>query len=59
MDCERPTAVFDSAEQRHFPIEAKLTYEDDDWFWGATFKCIYDWHGTKEVRVTLKHIGKK
>ncbi len=59
VDCERPTAVFGGTEQRHFPIEAKLTYEDDDWFWGATFKCIYDWHGTKEVRVTLKHVGKK
>lgn len=59
VDCERPAAVFGGTERRHFPIEAKLTYEDDDWFWGATFKCIYDWSGTKEVRVTLKHVGKK
>lgn len=59
VDCGRPTAVFGGAEERYFPIEAKLTYEDDDWLWAATFKSVYDWHGTKEVRVKLKHVGKK
>lgn len=59
VECERPTAVFDKVEQRHFPIEAKLTYEDDDWFWAGTLKCVYNWHGTKEIRVKLKHVSKK
>ena len=59
VDCGRPTAVFGGAGERYFPIEAKLTYEDEDWLWAATFKCVYDWHGTKEVRVELKHVGKK
>lgn len=59
VECERPTAVFGGSKRRHFPVEAKLTYEDDEWVWAGTFKCIYDWRGTKEFRVVMKHIGKK
>ena len=47
------------AERRHFPVEAKPTCGDDDRFWGAAFRRICDWHGTKEVRVTPRHVGKK
>lgn len=59
VECERPTAVFGGRERRNFPVEAELTFEDDDWLWAGTFTCVYDWHGTKEVRIKMKRVGKK
>jgi hypothetical protein len=59
VECEKATAVSGGSARRGFPIEAKLSYEDDEWIWSGTLKCVYDWHGTKEVRVIMKRSGKK
>ena len=59
VECGKPTCLYGGKRRRGFDVEAKLTYEDDEWSWAGDLKCVYDWHGTKEKRVVLKHIGKK
>ena len=59
VECEKPVALYGGVVKRRFPVEAKLSFEDDEWMWAGELKCEYDWRGTKEVRVQLKHIGKK
>lgn len=59
VECGRPVALFGGRDKRGFDVEAKLTYEDDEWEWAGELKCVYDWRGTKEKRITLKHVGKK
>ena len=59
VECGRPVALFGGRDKRGFDIEAKLTYEDDEWEWTGELKCVYDWRGTKEKRIVLKHVGKK
>lgn len=59
VECGRPARLYGGKMRRGFEVEAKLAYEDDEWLWAGELKCTYDWHGTKEKRVVLKHIGKK
>ena len=59
VECGRPVALFGGRDKRGFDVEAKLTYEDDEWEWAGELKCVYDWRGTKEKRIVLKHVGKK
>lgn len=59
VECEKPVALYGGVVKRRFPVEAKLLFEDDEWMWAGELKCEYDWRGTKEVRVQLKHVGKK
>ena len=59
VECGRPAALFGGRDKRGFDVEARLTYEDDEWEWAGELKCVYDWRGTKEKRVVLKHVGKK
>ena len=60
VECEKATAVSGGSVRRGFPIEAKLSYEDDEWVWTGILKCVYDWHGTKEVRVVMmRHFRKQ
>ena len=59
VECGKPACLYGGKIRRGFDVEAKLTYEDDEWSWVGDLKCVYDWHGTKEKRVVLKHIGKK
>ena len=59
VECGCPVALFGGRDKRGFDVEAKLTYEDDEWEWAGELKCVYDWRGTKEKRIVLKHVGKK
>lgn len=59
VECGKAAALFGGREKRGFSVEAKLEYEDEEWFWKGDLKCRYDWRGTKEVRVVLKRAGKK
>lgn len=59
VECGKPACLYGGKKRRGFEVEAKLTYEDDEWSWAGELKCVYDWHGTKEKRVVLKHVGKK
>ena len=59
VECGKPARLYGGKVRRGFEVEAKLTYEDDEWSWAGELKCVYDWHGTKEKRVVLKHVGKK
>ena len=59
VECGRPVALYGGRVKRGFDVEAKLTYEDDEWEWEGALKCVYDWRGTKEKRIVLKHVGKK
>lgn len=59
VECGNPACLYGGKMRRGFDVEAKLTYEDDEWSWVGDLKCVYDWHGTKEKRVVLKHVGKK
>ena len=59
VPCGKPVRLFGGRDRRGFPVEAQLDYEDDEWIWRGELKCRYDWRGTKEIRVVLKHIGKK
>ena len=55
----KPVRLYGGRERRGFPVEARLDYEDDEWIWRGELKCRYDWRGTKEIHVVMKHIGKK
>lgn len=57
VECGKATRLYGGLEKRGFPVEALLEY-NDDWRWIGELKCRYDWHGTKEVRVVMKRIGK-
>lgn len=59
VECGRPVALYGGRGKRGFDVEAKLTYEDDEWEWAGECKCVYDWRGTKERRIVLKRVGKK
>ena len=59
VPCGKPVRLFGGRDRRGFPVEAQLDYEDDEWIWRGELKCRYDWRGTKEIRVVMKHIGKK
>lgn len=59
VPCGKPVRLYGGRERRGFPVEAQLDYEDDEWMWRGELKCLYDWRGTKEIRVVLKHVGKK
>ena len=59
VECGHPVALFGGRDKRGFDVEAMLTYEDDEWKWAGELKCVYDWRGTKEKRIVLKHVGKK
>lgn len=59
VECGQPVALYGGRDKRGFDVEAKLTFEDDEWEWAGELKCVYDWHGTKERRVVLKRVGKK
>lgn len=58
VECGKPARLYGGKMRRGFEVEAKLTYEDEEWSWAGELKCVYDWHGTKEKRVVLKHVGK-
>ena len=57
--CGKPVRLYGGRENRGFPVEAQLDYEDEGWVWRGVLKCRYDWHGTKEIRVVMKRTGKK
>ena len=59
VPCGKPVRLFGGRDRRGFLVEAQLDYEDNEWLWRGELKCRYDWRGTKEIRVVLKHIGKK
>ena len=59
VECGKAVRLYGGRDRRGFPVEAQLDYEDDEWLWRGELKCRYDWRGTKEIRVVMKHIGKK
>lgn len=60
IECGKPMCLYGGRDMRRgFPVEAQLDYEDDEWMWRGELKCRYDWRGTKEVRIVMKHVGKK
>jgi len=52
--CGKPFAVYCEGKTRGFPVKAVLEYEDDGKHWKGVADLIYDWHGTKEVRIKMK-----
>ncbi len=58
LKCGKPLALKGEA-RRNFPVEATLKYEDAEWEWKGKLSLTYDWQGTREERVELKHVGKK
>ena len=59
VECGRPVALFGGRDKKGFDVEAKLSYEDEEWEWAGELQCLYDWRGTKEKRIVLKRVGKK
>lgn len=54
--CGVPLALEDRDRKRGFPIRADLEYADDEGVWRGKLDEIYDWRGTREVRVVLKRV---
>ena len=52
--CGMPLALEDRDRKRGFPVRADLEYVDDEGVWRGKIDEIYDWRGTREVRVVLK-----
>lgn len=60
VECGKPMRLYGGRDSRRgFPVEAQLEYEDDNWLWRGELKIRYDWRGTKEIRIVMKHVGKK
>ena len=57
IECGSPAQLYGGVEKRNFPVEAQLSYEDDEWSWRGELKCRYGWRGTKEIYVVLKKVG--
>lgn len=59
VECGKAVRLYGGRDRCGFPVEAQLDYEDDEWLWRGELKCRYDWRGTREIRIVMKHIGKK
>lgn len=53
-NCDEPVELYDKDKRRRFPVVARLTYEENGRQYEGVLECVYDWSGTKEVRVELK-----
>lgn len=53
VECETPIPVFCKGKDRGFPVRAKLEYSEGASRWKGELDLIYNWRGTKEVRVQL------
>ena len=53
-NCDEPVELYDKDKRRGFPVIARLTYEEDGRQYEGVLECVYDWSGTKEIRVELK-----
>lgn len=58
-ECERLEELFDKNRKSDFPVQAILSYCDDNCVWKGQLNCIYTWHGTKEIVVVLQKENKK
>ena len=56
VNCEEPTELFDKNRERGFEVVARLVYEEEGITYEGVLECVYDWPGTKELRVELKPI---
>ena len=54
VNCEEPTELFDKNRKRGFEVVARLVYEEEGKSYEGVLECVYDWSGTKELRVELK-----
>lgn len=57
--CGVPVHLYGGTLKKGFPVEAKLTYEDESWRWDGKLLMPYDWSGTKTQKVKLRRIEKK
>ena len=57
VECEVAFALEDGTLKRGFPVKADLEYRTDEGVWSGSVDEIYNWKGTKEIRVKLKKIG--
>ena len=56
VNCEEPTELFDKNRERGFEVVARLVYEEEGKSYEGVLECVYDWPGTKELRVELKPV---
>ena len=57
VKCGEPFALFCEGKKKGFPVKAELKYEKDGKLWCGDIDLVYDWRGTKEVRVRLDASG--
>lgn len=57
VQCEEVFALDGQGMKRGFPVRAELTYYTPQGaLWKGTLDEIYDWRGTKEVRIKLQRV---
>ncbi len=54
VECETAIPVFCEKRKRGFPVKAELEYIEGVNRWKGKLDTIYNWRGTKEVRVRLE-----
>lgn len=54
VECEKPIPVFCEKKDKGFPVRAELEYTEGASRWKGKLDIIYNWRGTKEVRVRLE-----
>ena len=53
-NCDEPIELYNKDKKRGYPVVARLTYEEEGRLYEGILDCVYDWSGTKEIRVELK-----
>lgn len=53
VQCEKPFAVHCEGKERGFPVKATLEFAENGKCWRGELDLVYDWRGTKTVRVEL------
>ena len=57
VKCGEPFALFCEGKKKGFPVKAEFEYWKDGRQWCGGVELVYDWRGTKEVRVKLNAQG--
>ena len=53
IHCEEPIELHDKEKKTGFPVVARLSFEEDGRLYEGSLECVYDWKGTREIRVEL------
>ena len=53
VNCEEPTELYDRKNKRGFQVIARLSYEKNGKTYEGTLECVFNWSGTREIRVQL------